>query len=292
MEHAIEIRHLSKEYKDFRLQDVSLNIPTGTVMGLIGANGAGKSTFINSILGLVNSDYEMLRIFGKDLRTQEKEIKEDIAVIFDVSHYNPEFTPAFIGKMLSRVYKNWDMTIYEQYLEEFHLPKRKKLKQYSKGMKMKLEFAIAFSHAPKLLILDEATSGLDPIFREEILDIIRKYTEDEDHTVLLSSHITSDLDKIADYIAFIHEGQLLFVKTYDEIQENFGIINCRKELFDSLNPEDILSYRKESYGYKVMIESKQELQKIFPDLEIENASIEDLMLFQVKGEHVPCQDLL
>lgn len=292
MEHAIEIRHLSKEYKDFRLQNVSLNIPTGTVMGLIGANGAGKSTFINSILGLVNSDYEMLRIFGKDLRTQEKEIKEDIAVIFDVSHYNPEFTPAFIGKMLSRVYKNWDMTIYEQYLEEFHLPKRKKLKQYSKGMKMKLEFAIAFSHAPKLLILDEATSGLDPIFREEILDIIRKYTEDEDHTVLLSSHITSDLDKIADYIAFIHEGQLLFVKTYDEIQENFGIINCRKELFDSLNPEDILSYRKESYGYKVMIESKQELRKIFPDLEIENASIEDLMLFQVKGEHVPCQDLL
>lgn len=278
MEHAIEIRHLSKEYKDFRLQNVSLNIPTGTVMGLIGANGAGKSTFINSILGLVNSDYEMLRIFGKDLRTQEKEIKEDIAVIFDVSHYNPEFTPAFIGKMLSRVYKNWDMTIYEQYLEEFHLPKRKKLKQYSKGMKMKLEFAIAFSHAPKLLILDEATSGLDPIFREEILDIIRKYTEDEDHTVLLSSHITSDLDKIADYIAFI--------------QENFGIINCRKELFDSLNPEDILSYRKESYGYKVMIESKQELRKIFPDLEIENASIEDLMLFQVKGEHVPCQDLL
>ncbi len=292
MEHAIEIRHLSKEYKDFRLQDVSLNIPTGTVMGLIGANGAGKSTFINSILGLVNSDYEMLRIFGKDLRTQEKEIKEDIAVIFDVSHYNLEFTPAFIGKMLSRVYKNWDMTIYEQYLEEFHLPKRKKLKQYSKGMKMKLEFAIAFSHAPKLLILDEATSGLDPIFREEILDIIRKYTEDEDHTVLLSSHITSDLDKIADYIAFIHEGQLLFVKTYDEIQENFGIINCRKELFDSLNPEDILSYRKESYGYKVMIESKQELRKVFPDLEIENASIEDLMLFQVKGEHVPCQDLL
>lgn len=292
MEHTIEIRHLSKEYKDFRLQDVSLNIPTGTVMGLIGANGAGKSTFINSILGLVNSDYEMLRIFGKDLRTQEKEIKEDIAVIFDVSHYNLEFTPAFIGKMLSRVYKNWDMTIYEQYLEEFHLPKRKKLKQYSKGMKMKLEFAIAFSHAPKLLILDEATSGLDPIFREEILDIIRKYTEDEDHTVLLSSHITSDLDKIADYIAFIHEGQLLFVKTYDEIQENFGIINCRKELFDSLNPEDILSYRRESYGYKVMIESKQELRKIFPDLEIENASIEDLMLFEVKGEHVPCQDLL
>lgn len=291
MEHAIEIRHLSKEYKDFRLQDISLDLPAGTVMGLIGANGAGKSTLISSILGLVDSDYEMLHILGKDLRTQEKEIKEDIAVIFDVSHYNLEFTPAFIGKMLSKVYKNWDMAAYEQYLEEFHLPKRKKLKHYSKGMKMKLEFAIAFSHAPKLLILDEATSGLDPIFREEILDIVRRYTEDEDHTVLLSSHITSDLDKIADYIAFIHEGQLLFVKTYDEIQENFGIINCRKEFFDTLHPEDILSYRREPYGYKVMVRNKQELRKIFPDLEIENASIEDLMLFQVKGEHVPCQDL-
>lgn len=288
MKHAIEIRHLTKAYKDFCLQDVSLNVPSGTVMGLIGANGAGKSTFINSILGLVNSDYETLRILGKDLRTQEKEIKEDIAVIFDVSHYNLEFTPVFIGKMLSKVYKNWDMATYEHYLEEFNLPKRKKLKQYSKGMKMKLEFAIAFSHAPKLLILDEATSGLDPIFREEVLDIVRKYTEDEEHTVLLSSHITSDLDKIADYIAFIHEGQLRFVKTYDEIQENFGIVNCRKEVLETLNPEDVLSYRKETYGYKVMIRNKQELRRVFPDLEIENASIEDVMLFQVKGEQLPC----
>lgn len=288
MEHAIEIKHLSKEYKDFCLQDVSLNIPTGTIVGLIGANGAGKSTLINSVLGLVKSDYETLRILGKDLHTQEKDIKEDIAVIFDVSHYNLEFTPLFIGKILSRVYKNWNMEIYEHYLEEFHLPNRKKLKHYSKGMKMKLEFAIAFSHTPKLLILDEATSGLDPIFREEILDIVRKYTEAEDHTVLLSSHITSDLDKIADYIAFIHEGQLLFMKTYDEIQENFGVLNCRKEVLNSLNPEDILSYRKESYGYKVMIKSKQELRKTFPNLEIENASIEDLMLFHVKGEQISC----
>lgn len=155
-------------------------------------------------------------------------------------------------------------------------------------MKMKLEFAAAFSHNPKLLILDEATSGLDPIFRDEILDIIREYTEDETHTVLLSSHITSDLDKIADYIAFLHEGKLLFVKTYDEIQENLGIINCGKEVFDALAPEDIVSYRKETYGYKVMVSHKQDLRKIFKDLEIEHASIEDLMLFYVKGEKVTC----
>ena len=223
-----------------------------------------------------------------DLKTQEKEIKEEIGVIFDVTHYNLEFTPVFIGKVLSKIYKNWDMATYKNYLEKFHLPINKKLKKYSKGMKMKLEFAIALSHSPKLLILDEATSGLDPIFRDEVLDIIREYTEDENHTVLLSSHITSDLDKIADYIAFIHEGRLLFVKTYDEIQENYGIINCGKEVFETLSTEDIISYRKEAYGYKVMIQNKQQLRKIFRDLEIENTSIEDLMLFYVKGEKLAC----
>lgn len=288
MEYAIQIKNLSKTYKDFQLNNLSLNLPTGTVMGLIGANGAGKSTLIRSILGLNKSDYEELKILGKDFRTAEKEIKGDIAVIFDVTHYNLEFTPAFIGKLLPKIYANWNPDTYEYYLKKFELPQNKKLKQFSKGMKMKLEFAAAFSHNPKLLILDEATSGLDPIFRDEILDIIREYTEDETHTVLLSSHITSDLDKIADYIAFLHEGKLLFVKTYDEIQENLGIINCGKEVFDALAPEDIVSYRKEAYGYKVMVSHKQELRKIFKDLEIEHASIEDLMLFYVKGEKVTC----
>lgn len=288
MEYAIQIKSLSKTYKDFQLNNLSLNLPTGTVMGLIGANGAGKSTLIRSILGLNKSDYEELKILGKDFRTAEKEIKGDIAVIFDVTHYNLEFTPAFIGKLLTKIYANWNPDTYEYYLKKFELPQNKKLKQFSKGMKMKLEFAAAFSHNPKLLILDEATSGLDPIFRDEILDIIREYTEDETHTVLLSSHITGDLDKIADYIAFLHEGKLLFVKTYDEIQENLGIINCGKEVFDALAPEDIVSYRKEAYGYKVMVSHKQELRKIFKDLEIEHASIEDLMLFYVKGEKVTC----
>lgn len=288
MENAIEIKNLSKTYQDFRLQELNLSIPAGTVMGLIGANGAGKSTLINSLLGLQKSDYESIHILGMDLKTQEKEIKEEIGVIFDVTHYNLEFTPVFIGKVLSKIYKNWDMATYKNYLEKFHLPINKKLKEYSKGMKMKLEFAIALSHSPKLLILDEATSGLDPIFRDEVLDIIREYTEDENHTVLLSSHITSDLDKIADYIAFIHEGRLLFVKTYDEIQENYGIINCGKEVFETLSTEDIISYRKEAYGYKVMIQNKQQLRKIFRDLEIENTSIEDLMLFYVKGEKLAC----
>ena len=234
MENAIEIRNLSKEYRDFSLKNLSLNVPRGTVLGLIGENGAGKSTLIQSMLGLIKAEYEKIELLGKQLRNQEKEIKEDIAVIFDVSHYNPEYTPAFIGKMLKKVYRNWDMEKYDAYLSRFGLPSDKKLKKFSKGMKMKLEFAIAFSHKPRLLILDEATSGLDPVFRDEILELIREFTEEEDHTVVISSHITSDLDKVADYIAFLHEGKLQFVKSYDELQNDYGVLHCGKDFFESL----------------------------------------------------------
>lgn len=284
MTNAIEIKHLNKNYKDFGLKDISLTIPVGSVMGLIGENGAGKSTLIASILNMTNCDYEAIRIFGKDICEKEKEIKEDMAVIFDNTHYNLEFTPEFIGKMLSKVYKKWDMSLYYDYLETFNLPMKKKLKTFSRGMKMKLEFAIAFSHGAKLLILDEATSGLDPVFRDEILEILRKYTEDEDHTILMSSHITSDLDKIADYIAYLHNGELLFVKTYDEVHENYGIINCSREMYEALNPDDIVSYRKEAYSYKVMVKNRMEIQKTIKNLKIERASIEDVMLYYAKGE--------
>lgn len=284
MENAIQIKNLSKSYKDFTLKNITLDVPTGTVMGLIGANGAGKSTLIQSLLGLIRSDYEEMRLMGKDIRTQEKEAKEELAVIFDVSHYNMEYTPKFIGKFLSKIYKNWDMKTYNDYLERFELPKDKRLKTFSKGMKMKLEFAIAFSHDPKLLILDEATSGLDPIFRDEVLELIREFTMEEEHTVLMSSHITSDLDKVADYIAFIHKGELQFVKSYDEIQENYGMVHCGKELFEALNPDDIVAYRKEAYEYRVLVKNKAAIQSVFEELMIENASVEDLMLFSVKGE--------
>lgn len=284
MENAIEIRNLSKEYRDFSLKNLSLNVPRGTVLGLIGENGAGKSTLIQSMLGLIKAEYEKIELLGKQLRNQEKEIKEDIAVIFDVSHYNPEYTPAFIGKMLKKVYRNWDMEKYEAYLSRFGLPSDKKLKKFSKGMKMKLEFAIAFSHKPRLLILDEATSGLDPVFRDEILELIREFTEEEDHTVVISSHITSDLDKVADYIAFLHEGKLQFVKSYDELQNDYGVLHCGKDFFESLREEDIVSFKKEPYEYKVLVRNRNGILSVFPDLEMEKASVEDIMLMYVKGE--------
>lgn len=284
MENAIEIRNLSKEYRDFSLKNLSLNVPRGTVLGLIGENGAGKSTLIQSMLGLIKAEYEKIELLGKQLRNQEKEIKEDIAVIFDVSHYNPEYTPAFIGKMLKKVYRNWDMEKYDAYLSRFGLPSDKKLKKFSKGMKMKLEFAIAFSHKPRLLILDEATSGLDPVFRDEILELIREFTEEEDHTVVISSHITSDLDKVADYIAFLHEGKLQFVKSYDELQNDYGVLHCGKDFFESLREEDIVSFKKEPYEYKVLVRNRNGILSVFPDLEMEKATVEDIMLMYVKGE--------
>ena len=284
VENAIQIQNLSKVYEDFSLKNITLNIPKGSILGLVGANGAGKSTMIQSLLGLIRSEYDAIKILGKDLQTQEKEIKEDIAVIYDVSHYNLQYTPKFIGAMLQKVYQNWDMERYHGYLKRFGLPEDKRLKTFSKGMKMKLEFAIAFSHAPKILILDEATSGLDPVFRDEILDLIREFTEEEEHTVLMSSHITSDLDKVADYIALIHDGTLQFVKTYDEIRDGYGILHCGKDFFETLREEDIVSFKKEPYEYKVLVKNKNEILRVFPELEIERTSVEDIMLFYVKGE--------
>ncbi|WP_290776421.1 ABC transporter ATP-binding protein [Anaerofustis sp.] len=284
MEYTLEVNNLTKRYKDFEIKDISLNIPKGSVVGLIGENGAGKSTFINSILNINCPEEGEIKIFGKDLRMYEKEIKEDIAVIFDKSHYNEGFTPKFVGKMLSKIYKNWDGEKYSALLKEFNIPENKKIKKFSKGMTMKFEFAAALSHNPKFLILDEATSGLDPVFRDEILDILRDFTEDEEHSILISSHITSDLDKISDYIAFIHEGRLQFIKTYEDIHDNYGIISCKKEFFDNLNSDDIVAYKKETFGYKVLVKNRIEIMNIYKDLNITNASIEDVMLFYIKGE--------
>lgn len=286
MDYAIQVKNLTKTYKDFSLDSISLALPCGTVMGLVGENGAGKSTFINSILGIVEARYDQVSMLGYDLKTQEKLMKEDIAVIFSDSHYDLSFTPLFVGKMLSQVYKSWDQEKYMDYLKRFRLPEKKRLKKFSTGMRVKLEFAAALSHHPKLLILDEATSGLDPVVRDEILDILREFTEREDRAVLMSSHITSDLDKIADYIAYIHEGRLLFVKTYDDLQNNYGIIKCGRQLFDALSPDDIAAYKKEAYSYRVLVSNKQKLKKVFSDVPIENASIEDIMLFYIKGEKI------
>ena len=288
MDFAIEIEHLTKVFKDFSLNHVSLKIPKGTVVGIIGENGAGKSTFIQSILGIVDSQYDKLTYFGKDFKQNEKNIKEDLAVIFDTTHYDLELTPRWIERILSHTFQNWNHELYQSYLQKFELPYDKKIKLFSRGMKMKLEFAIAFSHDAKILILDEATSGLDPIIRDEILNLIRAFTEDENHTVLISSHITSDLDKIADYIVYLYKGKCIFIQTYDEMNENYGIIHGTKDLLNTLSQDDIVAYIQEPYSISILVKNRQQIQSVFQDLEITRPTIEEIMLFYAKGVKEIC----
>lgn len=286
MDYVIDIKNLNYTYKDFQLKNINLQIPTGVILGVVGENGAGKSTLIKSMLGIIPANYETMNILGKEFSLEETNIKQDMAVIFDKTYYNPMFTPLIIGKIVSKIYKNWDMNMYFKYLERFQIPKKKKVKELSKGMVMKLEFAIALSHSPKLLILDEATNGFDPLFREEFLELLREFVEDERCSVIICSHITSDLDKIVDYVAYMKEGTLAFVKTYDEMRSNYGIVRCKKQVLESLWEEDVVSYIKEAYGYKVLVKNKIELSHVFSDLEMENVTIEDIMLFYEKGERL------
>lgn len=284
MDYALEVNHLTKKYQDFTVNDITLNIPKGTILGLIGENGAGKSTIINTILNITKKDAGEMKIFGQNVYEHENEVKEKIAVIFDECHFNPNFKVDMIGKMMSKIYQNWDQETYLSYLNRFNLPKDKKIKNFSKGMKMKLSFAVAFSHNPRLLILDEATSGLDPIVRDEILEILREFILDEENAVLISSHITSDLDKIADYISFIHEGNLVFTKTYEDIRDNYGVLRCGKSMFEALHQDDVVAYKKEDFEYRVLIENRQEFVNVHQDAIVEKADIEDLMLLYIKGE--------
>ena len=284
MTHALVIENLTKRYKDFTLDKISFTLPQGTILGFIGENGSGKSTLINTMLGIIPSDYSRLDILGRDLKTKPNEIKSDLAVIFDDAGYDEYFTPLQIGRFLSYVYPNWNMNMFRSYLHRFGLPAKKRLKTFSRGMRTKLEFAIAFSHDPKFLIMDEATNGLDPIFRDEILELLREFSEEENHTVLIASHITSDLDKIADYVAFLHQGKLLFFQPYDKLQNEYGILTCKNSFLCNLNPADVVFYRKEEYNCRVLVKNRFALAKIFQDMEILPATLEDLMLFYTKGE--------
>lgn len=280
---AIELKNLSKQYKDFCLNNINLEIPKGTIMGIIGENGAGKSTIINLLLNLTKKTSGTITILGKEMEPNEKEIKADLGVIYDECCYHPKFTCKDVEHMMEKVYKTWDHELYMNYIKQFELPMDRAVEKMSRGMKMKLCFAATLAHKPKLLILDEATSGLDPMMRNDILNLLQDYIEDGENTVLMTSHITSDLDKIADYITYIHKGELLFTKTFEQIHEEYGILHCGKDTFDSLCEDDIVAYIKEPYEWKVLVEHPQEIRKIHQDLMIDRPSIEDIMLFYTKG---------
>lgn len=283
MEPALQINGLTKEYPGFKLDHVSFTLPCGTIMGLIGENGAGKSTTINAVLDLIRKDDGNILFWGKELSHNPRQLKEDIGVVFDGINFYETLTPVKVGKISAAAYRQWDPAAYKGFLDQFQLPADKEIKTFSKGMKMKLSIAAALSHHPKLLILDEATSGLDPVMRDDILDVFLDFIQDETHSILMSSHITTDLEKVADYITFIHQGKIVFSKPKDELIYNYGILRCGAEDFHRLDPADILAWRKNDYQWDVLVEDKKAMSR-YRSIVIDNPSIDDILLLYVKGE--------
>ena len=286
MEPALQINGLTKEYPGFKLDHVSFTLPCGTIMGLIGENGAGKSTTINAVLDLIRKDDGNILFWGKELSHNPRQLKEDIGVVFDGINFYETLTPVKVGKISAAAYRQWDPAAYKGFLDQFQLPADKEIKTVSKGMKMKLSIAAALSHHPKLLILDEATSGLDPVMRDDILDVFLDFIQDETHSILMSSHITTDLEKVADYITFIHQGKIVFSKPKDELIYNYGILRCGTEDFHRLDPADILAWRKNDYQWDVLVEDKNKAMSRYRSIVIDNPSIDDILLLYVKGEQV------
>lgn len=284
-ENAVEIRDLTKNYDGFTLDKISFNVAKGSVMGFIGQNGAGKTTTIRSLLNIIPVDSGEIHILGMDHIKEEKAIKERIAVVFDELPFQDIFTAANMAKIFKGIYPRWNGETFESYLDRFQLPRRKKIGQFSKGMKMKLQIACALSHDAELLIMDEATTGLDPVVRSEILDIFLEYLENEEHSILMSSHITSDLEKIADSVTFIDRGKLLVSGYKDDILESHGVAKCSRRDFMEIEPADYVSARLNDFGAEVMVSDRAAISRKYPGMVIDNTTLEEIMVFYVnKGK--------
>lgn len=280
MNKLIEIRNLTKNYDSFKLDNINLDIPCGYIIGLIGENGAGKTTLIKSILNIINVDEGTIKIDGKDI----KENSLEIGVVLDNTFFPEILTPLDIGKISKNTYKTWDSDLYNKYLNDFKLDKSKKINTFSKGMRKKLEIAVALSHKPSILILDEPTSGLDPIIRDEILDIFLDFVQDPNHTILLSTHITSDLERIADYITFINDGKILLNDSKDNILDSFGILKCEHEKFNNIDTSDIIKYKKNKYSYDILIKLTDETRKKYRKYTIDKPTLDEIMVLYIRGE--------
>lgn len=284
MDNILEIKNLTKEYPGFKLDNISFNIPKGSIMGLIGENGAGKTTTIKLILNIISKDKGKIKIFDKDNILKEIEVKEDIGVVLDDSFLSLYLSVTDINKIMKNFYNNWDSDLYFSYLKQFDLDNKKIIKDFSSGMKMKLKIAIALAHHPKLLILDEPTSGLDPIFRNELLDIFRDFVSDDEHSILFSTHITSDLEHVADYITFIHQGKIIFSLDKDVLTDEFGLVKCNSKDFSKFAKEDYIKYQKLNYHYRVLVKNRKSFKAKYDIKTIDKPSLEDIMLTFIKGD--------
>jgi len=278
MENLLEVRGLTKHYPQFDLKDASFNLPAGVIMGFIGENGAGKSTTLKLILNLIRKDGGTISLLGHDSTQLPPELREEIGVVFDECNIPEMLTSAEVRGTMQRLYRTWDNGIWSAYMDAFKLPDHKKVNDFSRGMKVKLMLAIALSHHPRLLLLDEATSGLDPVIREEILEVFQKFILDEDHSILISTHILSDLEKVCDYVLFIHEGRVRFMETRDELHDEYALWKGSQTDFALLDPAAVVGKRRSPYGVDALV-----LRHTIPaNATLEPASIEDIMLYIIK----------
>lgn len=277
-EAAISVRNLCKAYEGFSLKDVSLELPKGSIMGFIGQNGAGKTTTIRAMLNMIPVDSGEIRLLG--CKREQDEVKEDIGVVFDEMGFHKQFTAVQLNKMFRHIYRQWDEPAFFSYLECFGLPPRRKIDRFSRGMQMKLQIAVALSHHARLLILDEPTSGLDPIVRNEMLDVFLDFVQDEEHAVFLSTHITGDLERVADYITFIDKGRILLSGERIDILENHSLIKCKKEQVADIPPQYIMGKRVTGFGAEVLVKG---LPSPYADFVTEEVSLEEIMVYYIAG---------
>lgn len=281
---VIELKNVVKDYGDFKLDHISFAVPEGSVCGFIGQNGAGKTTTINLILDIINRDEGEISLFGKPVDKDHAYVREDVGVVFDEMGFHEFMTAKDINIMMKNIYKNWDEVAFFDYLKKFSLPSKKKCGAFSRGMRMKLQIAVAMSHKAKLLIMDEPTSGLDPIVRNEMIGIFRNFVVEEDHTILLSSHITGDLEKIADEVVFIDGGKIVLSGNKDEILEKHGILKCKKEEASKVSEALIVGVEEEAYSTSILVNDRHAAAKLYPDMVIEEAALEDIMIYYVNAK--------
>ena len=275
---ALEIRNLTKSYPDFTLDNLNLTLPGGCILGLIGENGAGKSTTIKLILDMIRKDSGTITILGRDNAEYDKRIKEEVGVVLDEAGIPECLTVAQVGRVMKHTFRNWDEAEYSRLIRKLGLPDKKPFKDFSRGMKMKLAIAVAMSHHSRLLILDEATSGLDPVVRDEVVEMFNEFTRDENHSVLISSHIVSDLEKLCDYVAFLHKGKLMLCEEKDRLLEEYGLLHCTAEELKQLPAEAVRYIKENPYGAEAMVR-----RSAVPDgLHVSPISIEELFVFMVK----------
>lgn len=284
MENVIELQHVHKSFKGFQIKDFSINVKKGFVTGFIGGNGAGKSTTIKLIMNLLKQDSGTVSVFGMDYKKHEKEIKERIGFVYDENVFYENVTLKDMKRIIKPAYKNWDNDAFQRYVDQFELPMNKYMKTFSKGMKMKASLAIALAHHAELIIMDEPTAGLDPIFRRELLNILHELMQDEDKTIFFSTHITTDLDRIADYITFVHNGEHIFTKEFYKIEEEYAIVKGTLNLLDRETEREFVAIRKSNTGFEALTADKNRVANIFGDsVIVEKPTLEDIMYYTKKG---------